>query len=343
MKIGRRSFISLAAAAAAAVGSGFFLLGESYSEWYKRKLSHARGWKFEHMNLDINVKEVTDKVKKKIEAECEKELDKRGLNSDRTLKLKIDTEYYFYELAVSNDTFDAYKRRVMPLFFEFYDFVKRPDLIPKVELRKMQKSTKLQKPADVLPVYVVWQMIENYMCNLTDPEKGFLFTKQYEKPSGLRGRLGGSYSIPRRSKDGIEVEYIPKHIIVAVGHEQISSLSANLSETVPFSVCSATAEKIKQDALKWYDENPKERKIDLKVGRKIVDEWIIKEDSFVEAVIDDFVQKRLDFSKKELQVYLGAGDLPYYKQYGHVTEQIKKHGSPAVFDMYLTDTDRVFS
>lgn len=325
---------------------------KSYADWWKLNVKTAKGPSFFHntypATFDLEKERIT-KIKTDLNNELAKRVQQKKLTiTNKPVTLDIKTKYGYYGLITSQDTLARYVKNINEAVNEFYEYIGRKDLTPNVEVHLLKKDTPIAAPSkESAPMYVVWKRFEHVDARLhyvDDPENTILGRVE-EIESTIRGELIGSYTGVYDKDKGISFKTDIHHIMLAVGHEGIATYAAPLSESVPLSVRSITTQKVNENVHDWWIGAGKPIAITLDGIKKIAKEWDAKEDSCVEALIDCFVETKLNqlgFTREEYNKYIKHGGYDQYRYAPAIRAKIKSLGAPAVFEMYLTNPDQLF-
>ncbi|UCH12393.1 MAG: hypothetical protein JSW18_00105 [Candidatus Omnitrophota bacterium] len=324
---------------------------EDYARWWEKHFKRTKGRAFLHNTyrpeVDIGGERVSD-LKKELEHKLGEMIQQSKVSIDTSLPLGLDLKitYGHYPLAVPNSVFNEYARRIKQAFAEFYDYIGQRALLPDIEMHLLLRDTVIKPPSEKVPIYVVWKRFENiegkvhYMGN----DEAIVNISQ-QNDCSQRGQIASKYEGLFDGDKGISLDVNIHHLFVAAGWEAISAYAAPLSEGVPLSVKHVTTGRINQELHDWWVKAGKPKKVGSDDINRIREEWDRREEGLIEGVIDCFVEgklKELGIARAEYEKYILHGGHEQYKYVPAIRENVRELGAPAVFQIYLTDPDRLF-
>jgi len=324
----------------------------NYNQFWHQKIKPTQGDFFMHTTYqpkaDLSGSLATT-VQQLMAEELQKSLSQGKLKLDPSKQLTVSNKANagYTSLHIQQDVLAEYTDRANQGFKEFLDYVDRPDLMPNLDFRLLDANTKFQPPTtDSATMYLAWNKNTRVWSWLHyEDQKDQLLTRRIDAPDPIRGQLVGQMVGSFDQATGVTLENQMHHAYGGLGYSPISSYAIPMSELFPLFLRPITAKFINKEINETWTKQGRPIAIDKNHHQSVIKKWDIREDSLLEALIDEFIGTKLNqlgFTETDWQKYSKHGNSNQYALSPKVKNKIKNLGAPEVLRLYIEQPEKLF-
>jgi len=325
----------------------------NYARFWQEKIKPAEGEVFLHSTYKPRVSlspKVAAKVREVMNSELKKSMRAGKVTLDRKKKLALTTQatYGYTRSLLQPEALKAFSNRAVEGFKEFLEYVGRPDLLPKIEFRLLDEQTKFESPVKESAIMYLagHRKIRIWAYLHYQGQKEILLRRKIVVTDSVRGQLVGVFTGSFTEEQGVNLRPVMHHAYGGVGYSAMSSYAIPMSELFPICLRQMAAARVNKEINAAWAQRGKPNSFKTREYQSIIRKWDIREDSVVEALIDEFIGSKLDelgFTREDWVKYCKHGNNPQYALSPAIKEKIKKLGAPEVLRMYIEEPDRLFN
>lgn len=326
--------------------------GATYAQFWEEKIKPAKGDVFLHSSRKPKVglsPQVVQKVQEVMQSQAGKAVRAGKLRLDATKKLALQnsTTHGYTRALLEEEVLKEFSDRATEGFQEFLEYVGRPDLMPKLEFRLLDENTEFEGPnKESALMYLAWNRKIRVSSKMHyHGQREVLLAKIITFDDSVRGQLVGVFTGRFDEKEGVSLRNVLHHAYGGVGYSAISSYAVPMSELFPISLREMCAARVNKEINEAWMK--KGRPVPLRVNdyQPIITKWDVREDSLVEALIDEFIGSKLDelgFTKEDWVHYCRHGNSSQYALSPAIKKKIKMLGAPELLRLYIEEPESLF-